>query len=185
MKNLRLALEPLLEGRRSHFILREGQTLRIDPAGSCWVDLDAYQRHLDEAHSHERGGRSDEAIVSYEAAVTLYRGDLLNEDVYEDWTALERERWREAQIDALAALARLYGGRGDPRRSLQFTQRVLDLDRLREPAYRELMQYLLRTGDRAGALRAYRTCERLLREELGIAPAPETTALFDQVTGAS
>jgi ATP/maltotriose-dependent transcriptional regulator MalT/DNA-binding SARP family transcriptional activator len=182
VKNLRLALEPLLEGSRSHFIVREGQTLRFQAGGGCWVDLDAYRRYLDEAHGHERGGRSGEAIIGYEAAVTLYRGDLLNEDIYEDWTAVERERWREAQIDVLASLARLCASEGDMRKAAEFTRRVLELDRLRETAYRDLIRYALLRGDRHGAIRAFQTCERLLREELGVTPEPETLALIEQAT---
>jgi DNA-binding SARP family transcriptional activator len=182
VKNLRQALEPLLEGTRSHFILREGQTLRFHPGAPCWVDLDEYRRHLEEARRHEGDGRVPEAIGAYEQAVALYRGDLLGEDLYEDWTTVEWERWRGAQIDAVAALARLHAGQGDFPRAVEFTQRVLELDRLREAAYRDLIRYSLQRGDRHTAIRAFRTCERLLREELGVTPEPETLALYEQAT---
>ncbi|MDP2958762.1 MAG: bacterial transcriptional activator domain-containing protein, partial [Longimicrobiales bacterium] len=89
-------------------------------------------------------------------------------------------RWREAQINALAALARLYAGRRDYVRAVESIQQVLALDRLRETAYRDLMHYSLLRGDRQTAIRAFRTCEQLLREELGVAPQPETAALHEQ-----
>lgn len=66
------------------------------------------------------------------------------------------------------------------RRAIETAQSILTLDRLHEPAYRRVMRYSLARGDRQTALFAYQTCERLLREELGVSPQPETRALLDQ-----
>ena len=44
-----------------------------------------------------------------------------------------------------------------------------------------LIRLLAAAGDRAGALPEYRTCVRVLSAELGVAPLPSTTALFDAI----
>jgi LuxR family maltose regulon positive regulatory protein len=183
VKTLRQALEPLQEGTHSTFIVRHGDALRFEGSDRCWVDLDEYDALAAAARAHEEAGRLPEAAAALEQAAHLYTGDLLEDDRYEDWPAAERERRREGHIQAMEALADLYARRGDHRRAIAAIQRVLDLDRLREPAYRVLMTCLLARGDRDGALRAFQTCERLLREELGVAPQPETVALSQAARG--
>jgi adenylate cyclase len=43
------------------------------------------------------------------------------------------------------------------------------------------MSLLAASGDRAEAIRQYQACEKLLREELGVAPSAETTALVEDI----
>lgn len=180
VKTLRQVLEPLLEGARSTFIVRSGQSLRFVDAGRCWLDVDEYDRLSDQARDHEAASRVPDAIALLDQAVALYRGDLLEGDRYEDWSTLERERWREIHLEVLERLSALHVWRRDYRRAIDMVQRILALDRLRETAYRLLMQYALARGDGPAAIRAFQTCERLLREELGVAPQPDTTALYER-----
>ncbi|HEY6104141.1 MAG TPA: bacterial transcriptional activator domain-containing protein, partial [bacterium] len=180
LKTLRQVLEPLLEGTRSSFVVRVADTLRFIDPGRCRFDLDAYDHHLADGRGYEEAGRTVEAIAALERAAELYRGDLLEEDRYEEWSAPEREVRRERHLHLLESLADLHARRRDFRRAIETAQSILILDRLREPAYRRIMRYALARGDRQTALFAYQTCERLLREELGVSPQPETRALRDQ-----
>ncbi|MGH2405546.1 MAG: BTAD domain-containing putative transcriptional regulator [bacterium] len=179
VKHLRQALEPLLEGTRSHFVRRDEETVRLVVPETCWIDVDEYDRLLAEARGYGAGGDITTAIGALEHAAALYRGDLLEEDLYAEWAALERERRREVHIRVLEQLAHLYERRNDHRRAIDTLQRVLALDRLRESAYQGLIRCHLIRGDRVGALRVYQLCERLLREELGVPPEPQTTALLE------
>ena len=61
--------------------------------------------------------------------------------------------------------------------------RWLALDPLHEPAHRLIMQLHAWDGDRAAAVRQYRECVKVLQEELGVEPEPETTALFEAIRG--
>ena len=47
----------------------------------------------------------------------------------------------------------------------------------RETGWQRLMRALAGGGNRAEALRAYAQCKKLLADELGVAPAPETEAI--------
>ena len=52
------------------------------------------------------------------------------------------------------------------------------IDNLRERSHRHLMRSHYRLGQRACAVRQYRTCARLLADELGLRPSHETQQLF-------
>ena len=49
----------------------------------------------------------------FQEALALYAGDLLPEDLYEDWSISRRESLRQARLKLLLELARLYEGRQD------------------------------------------------------------------------
>jgi DNA-binding SARP family transcriptional activator len=44
------------------------------------------------------------------------------------------------------------------------------------------MRCYYQLGDRAAAIRQYQTCIKTLRQELGLAPMPETEKLYLQIT---
>jgi hypothetical protein len=57
----------------------------------------------------------------------------------------------------------------------------LSLEPWREQAYRQLMKAFALAGDRANALAQYDLCREQLWEELAVEPAPETTALYEEI----
>ena len=85
----RHALEPELKSAAdSHYILTRGQQIVLSAPGVLYIDVEEFERQADAAIKS-----GDVAIC--ETAVGLYRGDLLNEDIYEDWAATRREQLRE------------------------------------------------------------------------------------------
>src|SRR5207253_8708215 len=71
--------------------------------------------------------------------------------------------------------------RGDDRLAEKRLRSAISADPLREDAHRGLMTALARLGRQAEALRCYEHCRRVLREELGAAPSPETQAVYEQL----
>jgi len=124
----------------------------------------------------------DEQIELFQEALALYRGDYL-EEFYSDWCQRERERLRERYLTAAMALADLYYGREDMELSIGVCQSVLARDRYQERAYRRLIRCYAAMDDRAAAIKAYRQCVELLREDLGLDPMPETEELYRQILG--
>jgi DNA-binding SARP family transcriptional activator len=112
-----------------------------------------------------------------EQALALYRGELLADEPNAPWAARLRETLRERFLSAVAELAELRIADGALPAALDLAERGLEHERLREPLHRALMEAHARMGDVAGALRAYERYRRLLDEELGASPAPQTQAL--------
>ncbi len=119
-------------------------------------------------------------------AAAIYRGDLLDglhvrAAGFEDWLAAERQRLREMALQALVHVLDHEIASGEWEHGVHTALRLLAFDPLRESAHRSLMQLYARTGRQALALRQYERCRDLLRAELGLAPEPETDALFREI----
>src|SRR5918998_1756907 len=161
-----------------NYILLEEGYYRLCPTVRVETDVDEFDvcyqrgRRLEDAH------RRQEAAAEYEKAIELYRGDYLAEDLYEDWTMVERERLISAYVDMLDRLAVHYMESGQPREAIRACYRLLEKDRCHEDSYRVLMRCYVSLGLRDRALRQYRLCEETLLREYGTAPSPETQSLY-------
>jgi hypothetical protein len=60
----------------------------------------------------------------------------------------------------------------------RWAEELTVLEPYREWGYRRLMQAHVAAGNRAEALRVYERCRRLLAEELGAYPSPETESIY-------
>jgi DNA-binding SARP family transcriptional activator len=62
--------------------------------------------------------------------------------------------------------------------AVEVFRRAVAHDPLDESAHRQLMQCLVRIGEAGRAASVYQQLSERLRDELGVAPAAETTALY-------
>ena len=65
--------------------------------------------------------------------------------------------------------------------ALGTVRRLLRLAPWQEEAHRQLMRILALDGQRSVALAQYDVLSQMLMDELGVPPAPETDALYDQI----
>jgi DNA-binding SARP family transcriptional activator len=98
-----------------------------------------------------------------------------------EWFLLRREELRRKYLDALLQLGLLYFGREDYARAAEMYRRVIDKDDVLEEAHRELMRCFARSGERGQALRHYQLLARIMQDELGSPPAPESVALYERL----
>jgi len=176
--NLRTLLTRLREAlpESDRFLLLDALTIGICPDAPIELDVAVFESALQLARVAKQENRVGEAIEALKAAVAAYGGDLLP-GCYDEWILPERERLRQAYLGALEQLIELFRTRGDYRAAIEQAQRLRRADPLHEPVYRELMRLNMAIGDRAGALRIYHACASILRDELGVDPAPETDTL--------
>lgn len=172
----RRALEPdLKSGSRSQFIITRDNIVALRAPGDVWVDACAFERRAVEAM------RANDPKL-FEAALDLYRGDLLPEDLYEDWAVPPRERLRGLYIDLLSRLARLREESGDHVAGIGLLQSLVAADPTNEEAHQRLMRLHALTGNRYGAFRQYRHCVEALRREAGVEPDRTTVELYDRIS---
>jgi len=161
-----------------NYVSLEDGYYRLSPSVRVSTDVDEFDERHRQGRQLEKGARMPEAAVEYEKAIELYRGDYLVEDLYEDWTMVERERLSNAYMDILGRLAIHYMEVEQHQESIRTCYRVLEKDRCHEDSYRLLMRCYARLGLRARALHQYRMCEQILGQEYGTSPSPETRSLY-------
>jgi WD40 repeat protein/DNA-binding SARP family transcriptional activator len=149
------------------------QTIEFNTASDASVDVTAF------ADLAGRGGRvSDRDPADLEQAVALYRGEFLagfslpDSSLFEEWALFNRERFHRLILEALQRLVQHCQQSGEYERGLGHAWRQVELDPWREEAHRQLMLLLAASGQRSAALAQYKTCRRVLAEELGIEPSP-------------
>jgi len=133
----------------------------------------------------------DEAAASgdHAAAVDLYQGEPLPGFILSD--AAEFEQWLAAARTRLRALAgRSAWSRaaeeealGNAEAAARLARRALEFSRDDEAEFRELLALLARTGDRAGALRAYDEFAARLRQDYEAEPDARTRAIVEALRG--
>ncbi len=157
------------------------QRIGFNTACGVWLDVAEFESRCELADHTES---ASQRYALYSQAVSFYRGDLLA-DCYEDWCIVERERLQGLYVRALAQLMTLNSTNTQYDLAIDCARRILCCDPLREEVHRDLMRLHLNAGQPAAALRQYRQCENLLRDELGVEPAPETRAMLSPILGAS
>jgi DNA-binding SARP family transcriptional activator len=160
------------------YVTLEDGYYRLSPAVRVWTDVEEFDERCEEGRRLQKGGNVQAAAVEYERAIELYRGDYLIEDLYDDWTMVERERLANAYMDMLGRLAVYYMESGKYQESIRDCYRVLAKDRCHEDSYRLLMRCYARLGLRGRALEQYRICEKILGQEYGTTPSSETRSLY-------
>jgi DNA-binding SARP family transcriptional activator len=144
-------------------IVLGGESVSLFPDRFVAVDVALFEAAADEAL---RSG--DEALLR--AASERCAGDLLPEDLYEEWADAPRRRIRQLRADLL--------------RRLRCWDAVVQLDPTDEEAHLELIRAFAARGDRHGALRQFERLDRALAGELGVAPSKEAIALRDALVDA-
>jgi predicted ATPase/DNA-binding SARP family transcriptional activator len=192
--NLRQALANLREAiddaaATPPFLLITRDTIQFNLASDYELDVTAFVALLAacQTHPHRSLERCRSCAARMAQAISLYRGDLLAEfsvgdsAPFEEWQLRHREQLHQRALDALADLADYHERRGDEERARRYAQRQIELDPWREEAHRQLMRLLACGGQRSAALEQYETCKRILARDLGVAPAMETTELYEQI----
>jgi DNA-binding SARP family transcriptional activator len=152
-----------------------------------WPLVDATPTHLRLAHGVTVDVHETEAIARRitsdgyrceddELERIVAAGDLLP-DWYDDWTIIERERFRQTRLHALEVLSYTLTREGRHRQAIEVGLAAVAGEPLRESAHRAVMRAHLAEGNRCEALRQYELFRRLLAEELGVGPSPEMEML--------
>lgn len=157
-------------------IVREGNVYRLALEDVHYTyDVAEFDRYVAEGRLNRQ--RVEEC---FRGAMELYQGDYLT-DIYSMWAEPERARLQREYIHILTELSAYYAEHGRYEASIELGHRVLAVDSYREETYRQIMQCYALAGNRSAALKCYEKCARTLREELGVEPALETVALYQQI----
>lgn len=197
-QNLRQSLATLRRAIKDQnalppFLLIDSDTVQFNHSGQTWLDVAAFQAHL------QAGGHFDPSadvetcqscIQHMEKATALYRGEFLADlllgdcDEFETWAVTCREHFHIQALTALYHITRYYLRQGNYSLAQTYAFHQIKLAPYCEEAHRQLMHILARTGQRSAALAQYETCRRILAEEFGVEPSPQSQALYKRIRAA-
>ncbi|MEE8362365.1 MAG: BTAD domain-containing putative transcriptional regulator, partial [Gemmatimonadales bacterium] len=155
----------------SDVVIGRGTELGLD-FDRWWIDAEAFREALDQGNPA--------------GALDLYRGSLLHgfyvsgAPEFERWVDHERSYHLRLAVTAARGLVEQYLAQDDPHAAaerLRWAARVAPYD---EPLRVDLIQLLIQTGDRSGAIEELAGLQSDLRE-LGVEPSAETEALADEL----
>jgi predicted ATPase/DNA-binding SARP family transcriptional activator len=139
------------------------------------------------AHHPAASPLCDACLAALRDAATLYRADFLagfsltDAVEFDAWQTIQTETLRLELAGVLEKLAHGLADRGQFDEAIRAARQWLAQDPLNEAAHRALIAFHGRSGDRAAAARQFSECTRVLQTDLGIAPEPETVALYEAV----
>jgi predicted ATPase/DNA-binding SARP family transcriptional activator len=183
-------------GNALHTALRELRRAVGDPG---WVVYSDGHYRFDRSRPHEcdvtefedallaarRARPAEAALPHLQRAIGAYGGDFLDGMSAGEWALVRRDELRRAFESALLAAGRMQTAAGRHQAAAALFRRAVAHEPLNETAHRELMDCWARLGETARAVRHYEELTELLREQVGVPPAPETTALYRRLTAAS
>jgi peptide/nickel transport system substrate-binding protein len=150
---------------------------RLDLPEGTWVDVVAAASASQEAEEALAAGDLAEARETAELAASLTRQPLLPGDDGA-WVDGKRRELADVHVRALNVLADACLLSGDAREAAKWAEQAIKLEPFLESGYRRLMEAHVASGNRAEALRVYERCRRLLAEDIGTYPSPETEAIY-------
>jgi DNA-binding SARP family transcriptional activator/TolB-like protein len=162
LESLAPAGTEILTVTRDHLSLRPGLV---------WIDVEEVMR----------------ATTDQPASLSLLDGDLLEDldgidPTFDAWLTTERERLRDRARNVAEALLR---EQVEPEAAIPAAQRLLQIDRAHEGAWRALMRAHAARGERGMAIQAYDRCRAVLADLLDASPSAETQKLLAEIRGPS
>jgi DNA-binding SARP family transcriptional activator/TolB-like protein len=171
--SLRQEIHRLLEtlspvGAEVLVVTRDHISLR---PGVVWVDVEEVMR----------------ATTDQPTSLSLLDGELLEDldgidPTFDSWLTTERERVRDRARTVAEALLR---EQVEPDAAIPAAQRLLQIDRAHEGAWRALMRAHATRGERGMAIQAYDRCRAVLADLLDASPSAETQRLLAEIRGPS
>ena len=148
-----------------------------DRAFDC--DVDTFESSLAAAG---RVRPASAGLTDLRRAVAAYGGDFLAGMTAGEWASVRRDELRRRYETALLATGRLHAAAGNHQSAVTAFRRAVEHEPLNESAHRELMTSWAALGETARAVRHYTELTALLRDQVGVPPAAETTALYERLT---
>ena len=156
-KLLRNVLSRLNTAVDGALVVRDGDILTL--ADDCEIDATEFAQR---ARRALEGGESPGPLVHARLAAAAYRGDLLPDDLYDDWAIEPRRVLRAQAVGVLTLLAQHAIATGDVDGAVRHLERVIAVDPLGADHYVTLSRVLSDAGRHAAADRALADLARVL-----------------------
>jgi non-specific serine/threonine protein kinase len=147
-----------------------GDAISLEQGLALHIDADEFAAAAGDALAHRE-------IERCRAALALYAGEYLPDDVYEDWSRARRDELATLRTSVLIHQARLCAEEGDTAEARNLLSAVLAIDPAHEEAACRQMTLLAAIGERTEALRVFQRLRDELHDQYGLEPGDEVSTL--------
>jgi DNA-binding SARP family transcriptional activator len=181
LQRLRKSLESVLHGDfGSSYIHLDNGNVFLNPE-LCEVDVDQFSSLITKAEAEEKRRETKAALLGYQAAADLYKGDFLPEEIHLSLVDMKREEVRQKYIDILIKMGQLHEKQGASRKAIECHKKAIQTDPLLEETYQRLMTLYSNKRMYNEALKTYEACKKALKAGLKTEPDSTTNALYKKV----
>lgn len=147
----------------SSFGILVGDPLRLSD-GPVTVDVEAFE-------SVARLAEATADPAPYHRAIALYAGDLLPDDLYDEWTVDRRVALRDSYLDLLLRVATLHEALGERDSARAMFHRLIAVDATQEEAHQGLMRLYCHANRPHLALRQFDRLVVALKRDVDTTPS--------------
>ncbi|MFA5903794.1 MAG: BTAD domain-containing putative transcriptional regulator [Desulfobacula sp.] len=181
MSALRKVLEPGLQPKApSTYILRKKDTYRLCDNDRVIVDVEQFLYESEAARKLEPT-HPEQAMDCWRAADSWYKGPFLEEDPYEEWCVLIRDRLNSTYLQILSGMLRFHEKKEDVHACIAHAKKLLKIDPYDESVTKKMMGFYAELGNITAVKKMY-TAYQLRAREIDCPVNPETTALLKNLT---
>jgi DNA-binding SARP family transcriptional activator len=134
------------------------------------IDADTFTEAVRAGQGASDRGEHDVAAELLEFAMSLYRGDLLEDEPYAEWAMPERDRLRAMATETLRTLTQLALLKSDHTGAAKHLERLAEFEPFDSDVHKELLRVMIAAGRRSDALRRYSTFRARLAKEFKAEP---------------
>lgn len=170
--------------RRAVAIADPASSLVAEPAGyrlrltdPVQVDVEVARLAARDAEQALAGGDVEVAVIRAASAELLVRAPFLPQ-AHGPWVDGVHNDLRDVHVRVLHVLGECHLKRGDPARAARAATEAIALGPIREASHRLSMRALAAAGEKGRAAEAFERCRRVLADELGVDPSPQTRELL-------
>jgi DNA-binding SARP family transcriptional activator len=171
-------------GLNEHILLDRAApaSIKLEFSPQVQVDCRSLQEHVRQCELavRDNGGLTDGERQALRSDTDQYAGVFL-EGHDSDWVLRERERLHCLYIRGLTLLMHDLSREARYEEALECGKAILAHDEMREVVQREVMWLYVMNGQRGDAVAQYRKFRARVKQELGIEPMSETTALYQHI----
>jgi DNA-binding SARP family transcriptional activator len=167
-------------GDESNLVIAKNGWIELRSLPNLWLDVDVFEHAYREVLGVPENRLTRTQVLMLQDAVSVYSGPLLS-SWYQDWCAVERQRLQHMNLAMLEKVSGHHESRREYEVALLYAERILRSDRAHESAHQRIMRLLYEMGDRTSALRQYRWCREILKDELDAEPSSATIRLYEDI----